>query len=98
MESYGKLRSRYYVTKVSGIFSKSVRILEIYDEGVALQPLDVATRATGTELFPFKEPLELALSDRNDRDVQAKAGKQSFAISCAERLRLLTDLLYFQVG
>ncbi len=99
MENYGELRARYYVIKTAGIFSKCARILEIYDEGLAFQPLDVAKSSRGkdAEAFPFREPLELALSDRNDKDLLAKSSRQSFTLTCAERLRLTTDLLYFQV-
>ena len=99
MESYGKLRARYYVIKTSGIFTKNSRILEIHDEGLIFLNLNFSKSSKGkdTEVSFFHDSLEIALSDRNDKDILVKTPKQNYTLACTERLRLITDLLYYKV-
>lgn len=99
MEELGKLWSRYYVIRTSGIFAKNTRFLEIYEEGISCFNPNItkATKGKDKEVFLFKDQLEVTLSDRNEKDISVKAGKQNFTLTCNERSKLLSDIMYCQV-
>ena len=97
MDHLGRLHGRYYVIKTSGIFSKSSKILEIYDEGIVFVNPSVskATKGKDREAYYYRDDVEAGVSERNEKDLQMRMGKQSFSVGCSERRHLLTDLLHY---
>ncbi len=97
MEDIGKLVARYYVVKTDGIFSKNPRFLHIHEQGMEFRNLNYGKATKGSDLSLFKDFAEVFISDRNERDLAIKAGKQSFTLACSDRTNLLTDILYYKV-
>ncbi len=98
MEDIGRLVSRYYVIKTDGIFSKNPRFLNIHEQGLEFRNLNYAKAGKGAELCLFRDLTEVLLSDRNEKDLVIKTGKQSCTLACGDRTNLLTDLLLYKVS
>lgn len=96
MEEIGRFIVRYYI-RISGIFSKSNRILHIHEQGITFTSTVSPKLAKEKENYLFKDIGEIIISDRNDKDFILKIGKQSLSITCSDRLNILTDLDYYKV-
>ena len=92
-----KIRRRYYVTKSSGIFSKALKILEIFDSNFTLIRPDYLKGSKNTEIYNFDTITEITISDRNNNDINVKYDKKSFILTYNDRIELITDLLYYKV-
>lgn len=96
MENVGKLVSRYYI-KTSGFFSKNKLLLNIHEKGLVFTNPSSAKYSKEIEICYIADLSEISLSDRNDKDVNIKLGKQIYTLTCNDRINLLTDLLFYKV-
>lgn len=96
MEDIGRLLSRYYV-KISGIFSKNTKLLQIYEQGIVLQNPKSSKVIKGKHVCLFRNSCEFQPSP-HEKEIIIKAGKQNYTIICTDRLNLLTDLYSAQVN
>lgn len=91
------MHSRHYVIKTSGVFTKSAKILEIYDKAVIFVNPDLYKNPKDREIFLFKDSIDFNLSEKNDKEIYVKAQKQNFTLTCFDRPALLTELFYYKV-